>query len=66
MRGTAGIVEADALRMRLSELEQLAKTDALDSAEAAMTALKEEVDRCAQYLPEARTMLAKKKSERAV
>jgi HPt (histidine-containing phosphotransfer) domain-containing protein len=66
MKGTAGIVEADNLRLRLSELEQLAKTDALDSAEAAMNALKDEITRCADYLPAARSELKKIELERAV
>jgi HPt (histidine-containing phosphotransfer) domain-containing protein len=58
LKGAAGAVAAASLHQAAAALEAVAKSGNLDNAEADLARLKEEVQRCAQYLPTLRQSFA--------
>jgi two-component system sensor histidine kinase/response regulator len=57
LKGAAGMVSADNLARMAAEIEQLGRSSQLDLAEEHLTALRKEVQRCIEYLPEARASI---------
>ena len=59
LKGTAGIVAAEQLRLAAGQLEQFGRDNALALAQTSLEALRAEVTRCSAYIATARAELEK-------
>jgi len=57
LKGTAGVLAAESLRLSLAELEQHGRKQTLNLAEMCFARLQQEITRCAAYVPQARLEL---------
>ena len=64
-KSTAGLVAADALHAALAEMEAVARSGLLDDGAGLLIRLREEIDRCCAYLPQAKAGLAQRLNEAA-
>jgi signal transduction histidine kinase/CheY-like chemotaxis protein len=57
LKGTAGVLSAEALRAGLAELEQFGRKQELERAQTCFANLRQEIERCADYASQARSEL---------
>lgn len=57
LKGAAGTVAAEPIRALASSIESLAKRGLLDDASAELDRLRDEIDRCIAFLPQARRLV---------
>jgi len=57
LKGTAGVLSAEALRSGLAELEQYGRKEELERAQSCFANLRREIERCADYATQARSEL---------
>ncbi|HEY1921492.1 MAG TPA: ATP-binding protein, partial [Tepidisphaeraceae bacterium] len=65
LKGSAGIVAADAIRKAAGEVEDASRANAMEAVEASVGKLREEVQRCMSYLPQLRSELRGKSGSSA-
>jgi len=62
LKGSAGMVGADAIRNAAAELEKLGRGGELGKAESALAELQQQVDECIQQLPNVRSQVSQNSS----
>lgn len=64
LKGAAGMLRADELRRIAADLERIGRSHDLSQARQSVDALREEIRRCLDYLPEVRMLVAERARSR--